>query len=466
VETSKEKNMVSNGARYIILIILFVLISSLVIFVVSKKRESENQNAPQNISSMKPQSQTSSKIKATSSNENKILVPISFDFVSKEISNNAIINKETIDSDEISPVISSASLAPTSSGAMSKTVNLDYLFSAYINTAATSHQTNINQFGIGGLDNAGEKYLISTYFTSADRNADAVFTNNGDKVAFQDQDGLYLYIFSTKEKTKIINESIIQNYGGWSSDGNKLAYLQEINGKKQWNIYNTNSKVIQTIPTIFEDDSSNFAWMPTGNDFAYNSQTTFKVYLSINNEVQELSNFTCDSNLIFSQDGHYLTCTNSKWIRMYNVQTGTTIKWDDPNNDWYYKYHSPIWINASYNSADPLLFIYTEDNKLHITSKERFFDASKPETKELLLNTPLKNIMMFPGFGIYNIRYINDNQAISEATIDGDNESLIFIEGFANLTYENPNLTIKFLEKNKGLSTHGFSLGSVSIDIK
>jgi hypothetical protein len=186
----------------------------------------------------------------------------------------------------------------------------------------------------------------------------------------------------------------------------------------------------------------------------------------MNGDIEELTDYNCPGNLMFSQDGRYLTCVNAKWTRMYDVETGTAIKWDDPSKDWYYNYYSPIWVNASYKSADPLLLVFTEGNKLHISSKKRFFDASKPESKEISFSTPLKSIMMYPGLGIYNIRYINDNQAISEGTIDGDTSSLLLIEGFANLSYENPQLTVKFLEKNKGLSTHGFSAGSMSFDVK
>lgn len=437
----------SGNKFYFYLVILIILIAGVLGYFIYKNipRKKQTVTPVTNIKRREP-------VKITPVTEKK-LIQVNIDDAREGTATEATVtDEETKSAYEITPANENI-----------KHVALTTLFSAYVNTTEESGQPNINLLRIGGLDENGDKYALFTYSTPSDRNPDAVFTSDGNKVAFQEKDGLNVYNFLTKEKNKI-GDPIVVNYGGWNNLGNKLVYLKETDGKRQWNIYNTDDKTAQTLPTVFENDSSNFAWMPLGGGFAYNSQLTHKVYISQDDGVKELRDFDCDSNLMFSQDARYLTCTNTKWIRVYDTLTASTIKKDDPNTDWIY-YYGVTWVNSSYKQSDPLLFVY-KDGALHLSTKSHFFDSKTPESKPVILNPKIKNIMLAPGFGIYNIRFISLDQAISEGTVDGDNGSLILIEGFSRLSYDNPTLTIKFLDKNKGLTTHGFSATKMLIEVK
>lgn len=383
------------------------------------------------------------------------LIPVEFDFdiVSEENLEAAITslpNETNLPSSPISPPASD----------QTQKINMKYLFSAYKNTAVITEQTNINQFIIGGLDDQGKKYALFSYFTPADMVSAALFSHDGKKVAFQEHDGVYIYDFISREKIKITDFEAFA-YGGWNNDGKHLAILKKIGNSKQWYLYDVNTGTLDVVPFTIENDSSRFGWMNQGKGYSFSILTAGNVYLSKNGENPTMIDLQCNDGLMFSETDQYLTCS-SMWLGVYDVSASraTHINGQDEDGNFFY---NPVWIYNGKNSNDPMMLIHKE-NDTYITTLNNFFFSKVRTVKKIKFSPEQIKPIMHPGVIYWNIRYINNDEAISVGTKDNNSEFLILVSGFQSISIENPKLQFSYLSADKGFFNHGFSVGSVEIE--
>jgi hypothetical protein len=275
-----------------------------------------------------------------------------------------------------------------------------------------------------------------------------------------ENDSLYVYYLDTKKSKKISDKEVIA-YGGWNKDNTKLAFFAEEKGKRQWFIYDDKTQEITDVPVIIDsDDYSLFAWGPH-DTYAISDWLTYNVFISSFGKTPTLINdFDCEGGLMFSQDGRFLTCLS--WLRLYDTKTQTVTKKGN-DSDWYF-FYSPIFVNASYKTDDPLLLVYKE-GKAYVTSVKKFFLTTKPVMVPLITSPEKVDIIRSPSSADYDFRFINDDQALSMGSVDHDKATLMLVQGFSKLSMENPRLSYTVLSRDP-LAVHGFSKADLDIQFK
>jgi len=121
----------------------------------------------------------------------------------------------------------------------------------------------------------------------------------------------------------------------WSPDGNRLAYIMDINGGEAYGIkvYNfTNKRVISLTPNMPFEILPSYCWSPDGKQiaFAANQGGIFAVYMisSLGGYIKKVFSLTFPFwELEWSPDGRYLSIVSEArgqdyWIYIYDIQSG------------------------------------------------------------------------------------------------------------------------------------------------
>ena len=75
------------------------------------------------------------------------------------------------------------------------------------------------------------------------------------------------------------------------------------------------------------------------------------------------------------------------------------------------------------------------------------------------------DLIQSPSSADYDLKYIDNDRALSMGSIDHDKATLMLIQGFSTLSMENPKLSYVVLSKEP-LAVHGFSKADLLITIK